>query len=65
MVLATIIVKTLMLTFFHKYISPLDTDYISPSDFNGNFEDFSENLFSIFNIRSLNKSLESFAELFI
>ena len=29
--------------FFHKIVLPLNTDYISQSDFNGNFKDFTEN----------------------
>ena len=28
---------------FHGNVSPLDTYYILPSDFNGNFKDFTEN----------------------
>ena len=52
--------------FFHDNVSPLDTDYISPDDFSGNFKDFTENSFSVLhlNIRSLNKNFESFAELY-
>ena len=52
--------------FFHDNVSPLDTDYISPSNFNGNFKDFMENSFSVLhlNIRSLNENFESFAELY-
>ena len=47
-------------------MSPLDTDFISPDDFSGNFKDFTENAFSVLhlNIRSLNKNFESFAELY-
>ena len=53
--------------FFLNNVSPRDTDYISPSDFNGNFKDFTENSVSVvhLNIRSLNKNFESFAELYI
>ena len=29
--------------FFHDNVSPLDTDYILPSDFNGNYKDFRKN----------------------
>ena len=52
--------------FFHDNVSPLDTDYISPDDFSGNFKDFTENSFSVLhlNIRSLNKNFESFAQLY-
>ena len=52
--------------FFHDNVSPLDTDYISPDDFSGNFKDFTENSFSVLhlNIRSLNKNFKSFAELY-
>ena len=52
--------------FFQDNFSPLDTDYISPDDFSGNFKDFTENSFSVLhlNIRSLNKNFESFAELY-
>ena len=52
--------------FVHDNVSPLDTDYISPDDFSGNFKDFTENSFSVvhLNIRSLNKNFESFAELY-
>ena len=31
--------------FFYDNVSPLDTDYISPDDFSGNFKDFTENSF--------------------
>ena len=43
--------------FFHDNVSPLD--YISTSDFKGNFKDFTENSFSVLllNIRSLIKTL--------
>ena len=52
--------------FFHDNVSPLDTDYISPDNFNGSFKDFTENSFSVLhlNIRGLNKHFESFAELY-
>ena len=56
-----------MSTFFHNNVSPLETDYISPDDFSGNFKDFRENPFSVLHlniIRSLNKNFESFAELY-
>ena len=33
-------------SFLHDNISPLDTDYISPSEFNENFKNFWENSFS-------------------
>ena len=32
--------QDLDVNFFRNNVSPLDTDYISPSDFNGNFKDF-------------------------
>ena len=32
---------------FLDSVSPLDTNYILPSDFNGSFEDFTETSFSI------------------
>ena len=43
--------------FFHDNVSPLDTDYILPSNFNGNFKDFKENSLSVLdlNLRSINK----------
>ena len=52
--------------FFYDNVSPLDTDYISPDDFRGNFKDFMENSFSFLhlNISSLNENFESFAELY-
>ena len=52
--------------FFQDNVSPLGTYYISPSDFNGNFKDFTENSFSVLHlsIRSLNKNFESFAGLY-
>ena len=51
--------------FFHDNFSPLDTDYISPSDFNGKFKDFTENSYSVLhlNIRSYKKNFECFVEL--
>ena len=51
--------------FFHNNPSSLYKDYIPPQHFKENFEDFSENSFSILhlNIRSLNKNFESFQEL--
>ena len=33
--------------FFLNNVSLRDTDYISPSDFNGNFKDFTENSVSV------------------
>ena len=52
--------------FFYDNVSPLDTDYISPDDFSGNFKDFTENSFSFLhlNIRILDKKFESFEELY-
>ena len=52
-------------SFLHDNISPLDTDYISPSEFNENFKNFWENSFSVLhlNIRSLHKNFESFVKL--
>ena len=52
--------------FFHDNVSPLDTYYISPDDFSGDIKDLTENSFSVltFNIRSLNKNFEYFAELY-
>ena len=50
--------------FFHGNVFPLDTDHISPIDFNENFKDFTENSFPVqhLNIRSLKKFFESLAE---
>ena len=48
--------------FFHDNVSPLDTDYISPDDFSGNFKDFTENSFSVLHVKSYN--FGSFAELY-
>ena len=44
--------------FFRNNVSSLNTTYMSPSDCNGNFKDFKENLFSFlrFNFGSLNKT---------
>ena len=52
--------------FFHDNVSPLDTYYIPPDNFSGNFKDFMENSFSVLHldIRSLNNNFESFAELY-
>ena len=52
--------------FFHDNVSPLDTYYIPPDNFSGNFKDFTENSFSVLHldIRSLNNNFESFAELY-
>ena len=52
--------------FFHDNVSPLDTDYISPDDFSGNFKDLTENSLSVLHlyIRSLNKNFESSVELY-
>ena len=58
-----VIAKTLMSTFFTTCYTTLDTDYIWPSGFHGNF---TKKLFSVlhFSIRSLKKNFESFVELY-
>ena len=38
--------------FFHYNVSPLDTDYISPSNYIGNFKDFTENSFSVLRLNT-------------
>ena len=46
--------------FFHDNVSPLDTDYISPSFFNRDFKDFVENSSSVLHISimTLDKNLD-------
>ena len=51
--------------FFHDNVSPLDTDYISPSFFNGDFKDFVENSSSVLHISimTLDKNLDHYKSL--
>ena len=58
--------QDLDVNFFHDNVSSPDTDYISPSNFNRNFKDFTINSFFVLylNIRSLNKNFESFTEIY-
>ena len=51
--------------FFHDNVSPLDTDYISPSFFNGDFKDFVENLSSVLHISimTLDKNIDHYKSL--
>ena len=54
-----------VINFFHDTVSPLDTDYISQRDFNGNIKDLRK-IHSVLhlNIRSLIKNFEFFGELY-
>ena len=54
------------LNFFHESVSSsLDTDYVSPKDFNSKFKDYTQHSFSVLhlNTRSLSKNFGSFKEL--
>ena len=57
-------IQDLDVNFFLDNVFPLDADYISPSDFNGNSKDFTENSFSVLylNIRTLDKNFETFVK---
>ena len=52
---------------FYNDVLTLDTQYLAPDKFQGNFKPFSKQSLSILhlNIRSINKNFETFKQLFL